>query len=288
MDDLSTRAVAAGVAAAAAQGWKGQASELLADGSNVLVRLGPAPVVARVATTTGLVRKPIERWMRIDVEMAGYLAKEGFPVVRPSGELPTGPHLQDGFAVTFWEYVKHDRNYSPTAEEAGGMLRDLHGALRGYRGELRHLGPFAEIPAWLDELERWGTVRPMDLEMLRQRFEQVSTRIQRLRLEEQPLHGDAHKKNLLKTSRGLLWTDFEDACRGPLAWDLACFARTSGEDRGTALRGYGGTMEIEELIPFFEARDLQGGVWLAVMASRFADRRERAEEWLAVCRARKD
>ena len=286
MGDLSTRAAAAAVAAASAQGLRCSAPEVLADSSNVLVHLEPAPVVARVATTTALVRKPIERWVRIDVDVAGYLASQEFPAVRPSGELAPGPHLQDGFAVTFWEYVEHDRSYSPTFDEAGGLLRDLHGVLRGYKGDLRRMSPFAEIPEWLDEVERWETVSEDDLEMLRHRFEQVAERVQQLNAAHQPLHGDAHKKNLLKTSRGLLWASFEDACRGPLAWDLACFAHASGEDRKIVLAGYGCKMQIEELIPFFEARDLQGGVWLTVLSSRFADRRERAEEWMVACRAR--
>lgn len=286
MDDLSTRAVAAAVAAAAEQGLRCKSPEVLADGSNVLVRLGPAPVVARVATTTALVRKPVERWMRIDVDLAGYLAREGFPAVGPSGEVAPGPHMKDGFVFSFWEYVDHDRDSSPSVDEVGGLLRELHGALRGYKGELRQMSPFAEIPGWLDEMERWGTVDAGDLALLRHGYEQVAERIQRLRLAEQPLHGDAHRKNVLKTSRGLLWTDFEDACVGPLEWDLACFVRTSGEDRKAALAGYGGRVEIEPLIPYFEARDLQGGVWGAVLSSRFADRRARAEEWMTVCRAR--
>jgi Phosphotransferase enzyme family len=286
MDELSGRAVAAAVAAAATQGLRCDAPEVLADGSNVLVRLGPAPVVARVATTTALVRKPIERWMQMDVDLAGYLASEGFPAVAPSREIAPGPHVQDGFAVSFWEYVEQDRNDAPSVDEVGGLLRELHGALRGYRGELRRLSPFAEIPEWLDEVERWGTVDAGDVAMLRRGYEQVAKRIDRLRLPEQALHGDAHKKNLLKTSRGLLWTDFEDACRGPVEWDLACFVRTSGEDRKASLASYGGITEMERLVPFFEARDLQGGVWGAVLSTRFADRRERAAEWMDVCRAR--
>lgn len=286
---MSTRAVAAAVAEASAQGLRCNAPEVLADGSNVLVRLAPAPVVARVATTTALVRKPIERWMRIDVELAAYLAAGGFPVVRPGGEIAPGPHIRDGFAVTFWEYVDHDRGYSPGVDEVGGLLYDLHSALRGYQGELGQLSPFTEVPEWLDEVERWGTVGLDDIARLRRGYEQVSRRIRRLRLPEQPLHGDAHKKNVLKTSRGLLWTDFEDACFGPLEWDLACLVRTLGEDRVKALAGYCGRVEkfeMERLIPFFEARDLQGGVWGAVLSSRFADRRERAAEWMTVCRAR--
>lgn len=286
MDKLSGRAVAAAIAAAAAQGLKCDSPRVLADGSNVLVRLEPAPIVARVATTTALVRKPIEQWMQIDVNIARYLAREGFPVVRPSGEIAPGPHVRDGMAVSFWEYVEHDRNYVPGVNEVAASLRELHQLLRGYKGELRRLSPFAEIPEWLDEIEKWSTIDAADMTMLRRGYEQVAKRINQLRLPEQALHGDAHKKNLLKTSQGLLWTDFEDACRGPVEWDLACFVRTSGEDRKTALAGYSDKIEIERLIPFFEARDLQGGVWGAVLASRFSDRRERAAEWMAVCRAR--
>ncbi len=36
-----------------------------------------------------------------------------------------------------------------------------------------------------------------------------------------PLHGDAHIGNLMMTTQGLLWTDWEDAFSGPIEWDLA-------------------------------------------------------------------
>jgi len=38
---------------------------------------------------------------------------------------------------------------------------------------------------------------------------------------EQPLHGEAHDRNLLSTPDGLRWIDLEGACVGPLEWDLA-------------------------------------------------------------------
>jgi thiamine kinase-like enzyme len=40
---------------------------------------------------------------------------------------------------------------------------------------------------------------------------------------DQVLHGAPHFGNLLNTPAGLLWTDFETACHGPLEWDLAGF-----------------------------------------------------------------
>ena len=38
---------------------------------------------------------------------------------------------------------------------------------------------------------------------------------------QQPLHGDAHMGNLMNTTRGLLWTDWEDTFAGPIEWDVA-------------------------------------------------------------------
>ena len=100
-------------------------------------------------------------------------------------------------------------------------------------------------------------------------------------LSEQPLHGDAHKKNVLKTANGLVWTDFEDACFGPVPErDLACFVRTSLEPAGFALASYGDYMDPARLKPFFAARDLQGAAWGAILSTRFPDRKERtADGW---------
>jgi hypothetical protein len=295
MDDLSRRAVAAALAVSRGLGLQcSDEPEIVADGSNVLVHLVPTPVVARVATTTALVRKPSERWLALDLDLAGYLAAQGFPVVPPSRELPGGPHQHDGFALTFWEFVDHDRSHVATAQEVGPFLRELHAAIRNYHGDLRTLSPFAEIPQWLDEVvswnndevETWNAVDPADIAMLRRGFALVSAEIDELHLPEQPLHGDAHKKNVLKTREGLVWTDFEDACFGPIEWDLACFVRTSLEPRDVALASYGGRSDPAHLAPFFAARDLQGAIWGAILSTRFPDRRERATEWMAVARSR--
>lgn len=286
MDALSTRAVAAAVSTARAQGVRCDAPEVLADGSNVLVHLAPAPVVARVATTTGLVRKHAQQWLALDLDLAAYLAARNFPVVPPSAELPPGPHLGDGLALTFWKFFDHERNYAATTAETGPFLRELHAALRDYPGEMRQLSPVTEIPQWLDEVEPWGVITSEDMVMLRRGYAEIAARIAALDLPEQPLHGDAHRKNVLKTSRGLLWTDFEDACRGPVEWDMACFVRTSGEDRETALASYGGSFDLQRLEPFFDARDLQGALWGAILMTRFEDRRERAGQWMAICRER--
>jgi hypothetical protein len=276
----------AAVAVARDLGLRCDTPEVVADGSNVLVHLAPSLVVARVATTTALVRKPARWWLALDLDLAGYLAARSFPVVPPSREVPAGPHQYDDLALTFWEFVEHDRSYVAGAEEVGRFLRDLHTELRGYRGELRRLSPFAEIPQWLDEVESWDTVDGVDIAMLRRGFAAVAAEIEALGLPEQPLHGDAHKKNVLKTGKGLVWTDFEDACYGPIEWDLACFVRTSLEPAEVALASYGSQLDLDRLKPFFAARDLQGAAWGAILATRFPDRKERAAEWMAAARSR--
>jgi len=287
MDPLSVRAVGAAISVSRALGLKpDDEPEVLADGSNVLVHLKPAPVVARVATTTGLVRKPVQDWLTIDLNLARYLAAKNCPVVSPSTELPPGPHLHDGLALTFWEYVEHDRNYVASVREVARLLREMHATLSEYPGRLQWLSPFIEIEKWLNEMDPWSAFCSEDIAMVRRGYAGIAARIAMLDLPEQPLHGDAHKKNLLKTSRGLLWTDFEDACYGPIEWDVACFVRTSGEDSEMALASYGGHLDLHQLEPFFEARDLQGAVWGAILSTRFADRRGRAAEWMEVCRKR--
>ena len=287
MDDLSRRAVSAALAVARGLGLPcSDQPEILADGSNVLAHLAPAPVVARVATTTALVRKPAQQWLALDLDIAGYLAARSFPAVPPSRELPPGPHLHDGFVLTFWEFVPHDRNYIASAHEVGPLLRELHSILRGYSGPLHRLSPFAEIPQWLDEVESWNSIDPADIAMLRRGFGLISAEMDALHLPERPLHGDAHKKNVLKTGKGLVWTDFEDACSGPIEWDLACFARTSLEPREVALASYGAELDLERLSPFFTGRDLQGAVWGAIISARFPERKERAAEWMSLARSR--
>ncbi len=284
MDDLSRRALLTALAAARDLGLPCESEpELLADGANVLAHLRPPPVVARIATTTALVRKPPEIWLKRDLDIARFLAAQGCPVVAPSGELPPGPHHRDGFAITFWQHVDHDRNYAPSAAETASLLRELHTVLRAYTGELEYLNPFFEIPGWLDHAETMGALDREDAAMLRDAHKAIAAQIHALNLPEQPLHGDSHQKNLLKTPKGLLWTDFEDSCRGPVAWDLACFVNAAGEDKEAVLASC--NADSVQIAPFRAARDLQGAVWLPVMATRFADRRPRAAEWLASWRS---
>jgi hypothetical protein len=291
MDTLTTRAMTAAIEVAAGFGLKHVVPELLKDGSNVLVHLKPAPVVARVATTTGWVRQPAEVWLRRDVELATYLHAAGAPVVPPSAELPPGPHLWQpagepggSLALSFWTFVDHQRAVEVPAEAALASLRELHLTLRGYPGELPYMGVVLdEIPHWLKWLEVRRRMSGQDLIELREAHWKLAARLKAARAGTQPLHGDAHRRNLLRTPAGLLWTDFEDTCKGPVAWDIATFLHQEPGREEDLFERYAGGPSWPDLQPYLEARELEGVVFLQVLGSRFPERAaeavRRLEAW---------
>jgi aminoglycoside/choline kinase family phosphotransferase len=79
--------------------------------------------------------------------------------------------------------------------------------------------------------------------------------------------------NLLRTDDGLIWNDLEDACVGPVHWDVAGLivdARARGESEAFVadfLRAYGG-LELEELDDFIAAHRLYTTIWRAFAAQR--------------------
>jgi Ser/Thr protein kinase RdoA (MazF antagonist) len=222
-------------------------------------------------------------WLRREVDIATFLAGRGAPVVPPSAELPPGPHEHDGLFVSFWRFVDPNEGRPLDVAEAGRSLRELHAALRDFPGELPWLVPALEdVGHGLALLEKRGALADADLAMLR--AEHAGLRAVLEAGGGQALHGDAHVENLLPTPDGPLWSDFEDTCRGPIAWDLTCLAGSSAFVREEALAAYGDVVDAEELDRFLEARSLQGVVWLAVAGLRFPQYRDRLEPRLRAWR----
>jgi len=72
MDALSIGAVRAAEQVAQAHGITVSNAEVVADGSNLLVHLKPAPLLARVATTSALLRRPVSAWRLARVRPSRY------------------------------------------------------------------------------------------------------------------------------------------------------------------------------------------------------------------------
>jgi hypothetical protein len=271
---LEQRALAAAGAVAFACGLKPDEAVVIHSGSNVLVHLRPAPVVARVMTGTVALHDDPRRWLEREISVLEFLAPSGL-AVSPSRLIAPGPRCHDGLWMTFTEWipdVEPGPGVQPTAhlDDARGLgrtLRALHDELRRFEGDLggpRELG---------EDIERLlGQIRPADAQE-RDAISSLGGRLVTLRavvfessLPTQALHGDVSLRNLLRTPRRLVWNDFEDTFRGPVHWDLASFIgslRIHGASERSVremLEGYGWGDE-RDLTPFLAAQDAYDEIW---------------------------
>jgi Phosphotransferase enzyme family len=286
--------LAAAQAVARAHGVACDDAVRIAAGSNVLVHLKPAPVVARVMTGTAVLHDDVGRWLAREVAVGAFLAERTDLVVPPSDILPPGPHEQDGLWMTLWKFVPHDEQAPPLqARELGRSLRDLHAALADFRGDL---APLSEIRDWLGRL--LGELRPSppltqrDIDGLRFALDALTPAVFESSLSAQALHGDASMSNLLRTAGGLVWNDLEDVCAGPVAWDVAGLMASARARGHTAtfteelLAAYGDP-GVEGMETFLEAHALYDVVWQAFEARRRPRAVKRAAASLALWRDRR-
>jgi Phosphotransferase enzyme family len=191
---------------------------VLRDLTNLIVHLRPAPVVARVQLTLGALRGPA--WARAEMHAAHFLTAAGAPVAPPASDVDPGPHEADGLLVTFWRHVDHDPTLADAAV-AGRSLRELHDAFAAYDGELPTCDRLGEVRRLVDDPE------------LRAFADRLPP------LAGEPIHGDAHLKNILWTRDGPLWSDLENVCRGPREFDLACLRFRPSPEADAAIAAYG-------------------------------------------------
>jgi hypothetical protein len=263
----------------------------IAAGSNDLVHLKPAPVVARVMTGTAVLHDDVERWLAREVAVGAFLARRTGLVVPPTDMLPPGPHERDGLWMTMWTFVPHDAQAPPLqARELGRSLRRLHAALAGFPGDL---APLSETRDWLErllaELRPSPSLTRQDVDWLRVKLDALTPAVFESSLPVQALHGDVSMSNLLRTDSGLVWNDLEDVCAGPVAWDVSGLV-TSARARGQSpafieemLAAYGDP-GVEDLEAFLEAHALYEVVWQAFEGRRRPRAMQRAAARLALWR----
>jgi len=218
---LRSGAVRAAQGIAARHGIAAEQARVLQDANNVVVHLAPSPVVAKVCPPSLGDRG----WHKLAVELdiGRHLVRAGAPVVGPSPDLPPGPYVEGGYAMTFWRHQENDPNALATGEAAGRVLEQVHDALDSYRGI---------VPSFLDRQVRRASITLADetalsvipaseRAFLRSEFLSVTSKLAGTTLGCRTLHGDPHRGNLLITGSGYLMIDFESVCSGPLEWDLS-------------------------------------------------------------------
>ncbi|MBD2256360.1 phosphotransferase [Pseudanabaena sp. FACHB-2040] len=233
--------------------------------SNVIVHLQPTGVVARIAAVPSTIRAG-DAWFIRELAVAKHLVAASAPIIPPSRQIDPGPHQHNGFTLSFWDYVQIlPEPFDPVL--AGRALRVCHWALNSFTQELPVLALITEAKRLLSQLTTQGTFAPADAALLAQVSAPYEERLHGLPM--QPLHGDSHSGNVLHTSIGVLWADWEDAFIGPIEWDLASLVANPyvfGVDQDkaeAALWGYG-TYDPQVLALCIEIRTFVALVWSAI------------------------
>lgn len=220
--------LAAAVALGREHGIPVHEPRILKDGSNLLVHLRPAPVVVRVATFTGRIRRDPWPYLVREVRLATALVAEGAAVAPPSPLLPPGPHAFGGWTMTATAFIDHIEGAIPDTATAFVALEALHDAMRRIPIDLPLLGPaMADLDLAIDFAVEQGLIAATAAADCRDRRDRLVDELLAAAPDRQPLHGDAFPRNSLVTPTGVVWIDLEDCCLGPAAWDHAVLLRNA-------------------------------------------------------------
>jgi hypothetical protein len=244
-------------------------AEVLQDGHTLVVRLSES-LVARVVTDREGPRQGTA-WFAREMVVARHLTEHRAPVIPLHAELPTEPHEHLGYALNFWQFVTAV-DAEPDPREVGRTLGRCHAVLRSFPEPLPVLAILTE------------SVDLLGAGVVRERFSRDELALLRRHLNEsveqlggvahQALHGDAHLGNLMNTTSGLLWTDWEDAFAGPVEWDVASAVWNAklldGDDASVEgiVRGYeeaGGRIDDAVLDQCLTARAAVMSAWYPVL-----------------------
>lgn len=262
--------------------------EILQDGNTLVLRLTET-LVARVVQDRDGPRQGTA-WFARENAVAQHLAKSGAPVIPMHPDIPPGPHEHLGYPINFWRFVTRI-DEEPDPEAVGSTLYQCHEILGLFAEPLPKLAIITETVDLLETLERRELFPKATLELLHAHLTNSLKVLDPL--PHQPLHGDAHYGNLMNTTDGLLWTDWEDTFAGPVEWDLASIiwnARILDENHETAdgiLEGYfaaGGFYDEVALKQCLIARAAVMSAWYPILyPDPSPERREKLKfrlDWL--------
>jgi hypothetical protein len=264
--DLPQRAA---IETAMAHGITPDRCDILQDGNTVVLRLTETLVARVVADLHG--PRQGTGWFTRENQIAQHLSQLGAPVIPLHPDLPPGPHEHLGYTLNFWKFAS-SIDTPPCPREIGASLYRCHELLRSFHHPLPKLGIMTESLLLLEKLDHEPLLPNHTIQLLRLYLTSTWKALENAAM--QPLHGDAHPGNLMNTTLGLLWTDWEDTFLGPVEWDLASIiwnARVLDRDHASAdaiLEAYveaGGAIDSRVLSQCLIARAAVMSAWYPVL-----------------------
>ncbi|MFM2168111.1 MAG: hypothetical protein RIS79_2482 [Verrucomicrobiota bacterium] len=274
-----TLPIRAATETALAHGITPDRCDILQNSSTLVVRLTET-LVARVVQDRAGPRQGTG-WFARENAMAQHLTQHGAPVIPLHPDLPPGPHEHLDYPLNFWAFVTRI-DAEPDPREIGLTLKKCHEVMKTFPEPLPHLAIIHESLAILDDRPLF----PAETQNMLHRHLQTSLDVL-ADYPRQPLHGDAHAGNLMNTTQGLLWTDWEDTFSGPVEWDVASIiwnARFLDEDHATvaAIGEAYGPVDEKALQQCLVARAAVITVWYPILyPAPTGDRQEKLRRRLA-------
>jgi hypothetical protein len=163
-----------------------------------------------------------KRGAEFEVEVARRLAETGSPLASLDPRVEPRVHVRDGFVVTLWTYYgpASHRGVEPAAY--AHALERLHAGMRQADLIAPHFTDrVTEAQSLVGNHAQTPDLQDADRELLSGTLRKLTWAIGQRDAAEQLLHGEPHPGNLLRTKNGLLFTDLETCCRGPVEFDVA-------------------------------------------------------------------
>lgn len=211
----TSRAAAAAMSIASSLGLVAEQLVILNNSNKLTLRLLPCDVVARVA--------PVGYQLgQFEIPIAERLASQGSPVARLDPRIAPTTHSRDGFEATFWTYYEPASSNRVQPADYADALRRLHTGMRAVDVGVPHFTDrVGSAQRLLADRDRTPTLGEVDRALLAETLPTLARAIGERGSCEQLLHGEAHPGNLLATTQGLVFIDFETCCRGPVEFDIA-------------------------------------------------------------------
>ncbi|MFI6818434.1 phosphotransferase family protein [Nonomuraea sp. NPDC050328] len=157
-----------------------------------------------------------------ELDLALELARAGSPAAAPDPRVTPQTYEHDDFLITLWTYHPPTQPPAPSPPAYARALKHLHTGMRQITLPTPHfLDRVASAQDLLSNPAHTPALPTADRTLLRHTLRTLSDLIVSRGAPEQLLHGEPHPGNLLSTSGGLLFIDFETYCRGPVEFDLA-------------------------------------------------------------------